>query len=248
MDEREDRLRPCTARHGWWIEHRRGTAQALHDAEPGTGRRRLVVNEVVAPAVVLGSTQQVEGIEEHADALGWQVARRRSGGGVVALVPGAHLWVDVIVPAGDVRWDGDVERATWWVGEAWARVLEARVPGAEVVVHRRGVSDRTLGRVACFAALGPGEVTVDGHKVLGISQRRTRELARIQCLVNLRWEPEPLLSVLAPAHLPLTDALAEALGRVMPLPPAPGPVGAGRLVASVEDGWDVVEELAAELH
>jgi lipoate---protein ligase len=49
----------------------------------------------------------------------------------------------------------------------------------------------------CFAGLGPGEVTVDGRKVVGMSQRRTREGVLFQCCVALRWEPERLLDLLA---------------------------------------------------
>jgi lipoate-protein ligase A len=58
----------------------------------------------------------------------------------------------------------------------------------------------------CFAGLGPGEITVDGRKVVGMSQRRTREAALFQCCAALRWEPERLLDLLA-----LDDA-ARALG------------------------------------
>jgi hypothetical protein len=49
----------------------------------------------------------------------------------------------------------------------------------------------------CFAGLGPGEVTVDGRKVVGLSQRRTREAALFQCCAALRWEPARLLDLLA---------------------------------------------------
>ena len=120
------------------------------------------------------------------------------------MVPGEHVWVDVVLPAGDPLADDDVERATWWLGHAWARALRlelvaegagglsadaSAVPvgtpasgqaasgqaaSGPAVLHQRGVSDRVAGRVACFAALGPGELSVDGRKVLGISQRRTR--------------------------------------------------------------------------
>ncbi|MBJ7509558.1 MAG: hypothetical protein JHD37_10050 [Ilumatobacteraceae bacterium] len=49
----------------------------------------------------------------------------------------------------------------------------------------------------CFAGRGPGEVfTNDGHKVVGISQRRTREWARFQIVVSLAWRPEIFLALL----------------------------------------------------
>ena len=197
----------------WIVEHAVGGAGELHHLDPPEGARRLWLLEADRPAVVLGSTQRVPGIDARAEARGLDVVRRRSGGGAVHLDPGGQLWVDVIVPRGDPQWDDDVERATWWVGEAWARLLSDAGHAGRIEVHRRGVSDRELGRAACFAAFGPGEVAVDGRKVVGISQRRTRELARFQCVVHLRWDPEPLLAVLgAPSGGPLERVLTERVG------------------------------------
>ncbi len=49
---------------------------------------------------------------------------------------------------------------------------------------------------ACFAGLGPGEVTIGGRKAVGISQRRTRAGARFQCVAYERWDPGPLAALL----------------------------------------------------
>lgn len=186
----------------WEVEHRSGHAAALHAADV-PARRLVRVHDVEAPAVVLGSTQP-EGLLDPAaiDAAGLEVARRRSGGGAVALLPGAQIWVDVVVPAGDALWDDDVGRATWWLGEAWALA----VGGA--TVHRGGVDDRAAGRIACFAAVGPGEVVRGGAKVVGISQRRSRHLARFQCVAYLDWDPTVLTGVLAAGP---SAVVAEAL-------------------------------------
>ena len=62
---------------------------------------------------------------------------------------------------------------------------------------------RRLGRspwsdVVCFAGLGPGEVRNQaGAKVVGMSQRRTREAARFQCAALARWDPKALVDLLA---------------------------------------------------
>ena len=62
--------------------------------------------EVDRPALVLGSTQRAEVVDERACAdAGVEVVRRRSGGGAVLLEPGAVVWFDVVVPA-DVLRDG----------------------------------------------------------------------------------------------------------------------------------------------
>ena len=124
------------------------------------------------------------------------MVRRRSGGGAVLLVPRQHVWVDVVLPADDPLAEDDVERATWWLGDAWARALAALgVPSPQV--HRRGVSDRALGRVVCFAALGPGEVAAGGRKVVGVSQRRTRSWTRLQCVVHLHFDAAATASLVA---------------------------------------------------
>jgi lipoate---protein ligase len=92
-------------------------------------------------------------------------------------------------------WDHDVGRAFHWLGAAWADVLAAAGLAATLYagpMRRTNWSDRV-----CFAGLGPGEVTVGGRKVVGLSQRRTREAALFQCCAALRWEPERLLDLLA---------------------------------------------------
>src|SRR5690606_24455396 len=63
--------------------------------------------------------------------------------------------------------------------------------------HGGGMVENRWSRLVCFAGLAPGEVTVEGRKVVGVSQRRTRTSARFQCAVLHHWDPEPLLDVLA---------------------------------------------------
>ncbi len=212
------------------MEHRSGSAQELHDAPVDAGGRRVVVHRVAGPALVLGSTQDRSVVDaDVAAAAGVEVARRRSGGGAVLLVPGAHVWVDVFVPADDPLWDHDVCRASWWLGEAWVAALG----GGDV--HRSGVTDRAAARVACFAAVGPGEVARSGAKVLGISQRRTRLGARFQCVAYRSWDGRDLLGLL---HLSDLDPLVRSRVTVALL---------DRTAAAVEPGWGVVEDLLPHL-
>jgi lipoate-protein ligase A len=72
----------------------------------------------------------------------------------------------------------------------------------------------------CFAGLGPGEVTVDGRKVVGLSQRRTREAALFQCCAALRWEPERLLDLLALDDADRARGAAELAGVATGIGPA----------------------------
>jgi lipoate---protein ligase len=194
----------------WRLERRVGSAVALHAIRPlDTPGRAVWVLDVDRPALVLGSTQP-EKVADHAiaAALGIEVVRRRSGGGAVLLVPGEVTWLDVIVPVDDPLWQDDVGLSGQWLGTVWQATLdELGIGGTEV--HTGPLACGPLGRLVCFCAVGPGEVTVDGQKVVGISQRRTRVGARFQCAVYTRWDPgllAPLLGLEEKAARAVHDA------------------------------------------
>jgi len=111
------------------------------------------------------------------------VVHRRSGGGVVVLKPDDHVWIDVTVPRRHALWVDDVERATWWLGNVWRDELQQVDPAGEWSVHREKLVADPAERSVCFAAVGPGEVVNGVRKVVGISQRRTKDAARFQCTV-----------------------------------------------------------------
>jgi lipoate-protein ligase A len=179
----------------WRVRREAGPAEAvLRRPWPEPAARTAWVVDVTTPAVVLGSTQPGTVV-----APGVAVARRRSGGGAVLVEPGGLVWVDVLVPAGDRLWQADVGRAFAWLGRAWVAALrEAGVPGAEA--HEGALLTTPWSPLVCFAGLGPGEVTVDGAKVVGMSQRRTRAGALFQCAALLDWQPARLLDRLALAE------------------------------------------------
>ncbi len=179
----------------WRTETLRDGIAGWAAARPA-GERSVVVLDVARPTLVLGSSQAEDTVDhERAAARGVDVLRRRSGGAAVLVEPGAAVWIDVTIPAGDPLWDSDVGRAFHWLGAAWAEVLTAE--GLPARVHQGPLRSTPWSGRVCFAGLGPGEVTADGRKVVGLSQRRTREAARFQCCALLRWEPERLLDVLA---------------------------------------------------
>jgi lipoate-protein ligase A len=183
---------------GWHVTTRRASAAELHGRVPTGEVRSAEWFEVTAPALVLGSAQRDDVVETAAcEAAGVDVVRRRSGGGVVLLVPGECLWLDVVVPRDDPRWDDDVARAMWWLGEVWCEALAA-VDVADATVHRGALVHTEWSRLVCFDGLGSGEVVVGDRKVVGISQRRTRSWLRLQSSVHLAWRPELLVSLLAP--------------------------------------------------
>jgi lipoate-protein ligase A len=187
------------------------------------GERSIVVFQVARPTLVLGSSQKDDAVDwDRVRQRGAEVVQRRSGGAAVLVEAGSALWIDVTIPAGDPLWDHDVGRAFHWLGAAWAGVLASA--GRAAAMYTGPLLSTPWSKAVCFAGLGPGEVTVDGRKVVGLSQRRTREAALFQCCVVLRWEPGRLLDLLA-----LTDAdrargaaeladVAGSLGSALDLP------------------------------
>ena len=180
---------------GWRVEVRRDGIGERVGARP-VGERSVVAYEVAHPVLVLGSSQGDDAVDwARAKERGVEVVRRRSGGSAVLVEPGAAVWIDVTIPGDDPLWDHDVGRAFHWLGAAWAEVLTGA--GLECRWYDGPMRKTPWSARVCFAGLGPGEVTVEGRKAVGLSQRRTREAVLFQCCAALRWEPGRLLDLLA---------------------------------------------------
>jgi len=192
---------------GWTILHSHGDAGVFHAATP-VAARSVTFHTVERPTLVLGSAQQPTDVDRVvAVALGVEVVRRRSGGGAVLLVPGEFVWADVVIASDDALWDVDVARAMRWLGRTWTAALaDVGVPG---VVHDGPLESTPWSRQVCWAGVGTGEVLQSRSKLVGISQRRTRELARFQTMCHLRWRPE-LVAALVAAPRPTAAELAAA--------------------------------------
>ncbi|HQZ35032.1 MAG TPA: hypothetical protein PK020_11440 [Ilumatobacteraceae bacterium] len=189
----------------WLMAHSHGDAGVFHSTNPFP-RRSATFHTVERPTLALGSAQPDRDVDERvARALRVDVVRRRSGGGAVLLIPGEFLWLDLVLPADDALWLADVAQAMVWVGELWQRALAASGVAGEV--HREGLITTPWSRQVCFAGVGTGEVMAGGSKLVGISQRRTREFARFQSMCHLRWRPE-LAAALVAAPRPSAAMLA----------------------------------------
>jgi len=153
-------------------------------------RREVHVVDLTRAAIVLGSAQSDDLLDGDAcERHGLEIVRRRSGGGVVLLVPDEHVWIDVLVPRGDPLWRDDVSASALWLGEAWVEALA--MVGIAADVHRGAPVEPQASKTVCFAGVAAGEVVDSrGAKLVGISQRRNRWGARLQCTVHRRWRPE----------------------------------------------------------
>lgn len=195
--------------------HEHGPAETLHvvaaDAlNDGPAARTVRFPVVDRPALVLGSHQRADLFNpDSLRAAGVEVARRRSGGSAVLVAPGRVLWVDLMLPWRDPLWDDDVGRAAWWVGELWASALGAGE------VWRGPMRSGAWSSVVCFAGVGPGEVLIDGRKVVGVCQRRTRRGALFQTAALLDWRPEEYTALVA-GSVGDPDELAAAAAGIGP--------------------------------
>ena len=148
---------------------------SLFDVEPlrRLAHSTLGVLRCAEAVVVIGSRQSGRDLDEGAldrDGIG---IRRRHGGGGAVLLRTADRWVELWLRAATGTHVLDVRSSAYLVGEWWRAALGEHEVDAQV--HRGAVLGASQGAVACFAGLGPGELTVRGHKVLGISQWRVRE-------------------------------------------------------------------------
>lgn len=184
-------------------------------------------------ALVLGRGQGRVAVTPHH---GLTVVSRHSGGGAVLMDP-ALLSLDVALPAGHPWLRGDDLSAVFGsVGRAWADGLAAlglddiAVYDGPATARRRGTPRERLLAAVCYATLGRGEVTAGARKLVGLSQRRRRHGALVQCGLLERWAPAPLLGAFG-AQVADAEILGAAVGLHDLLG---GPVAERRIRAAVE--------------
>ena len=117
------------------------------------------------------------------------------------MVPGLQVWLDVFVPNEDALAQSDVGKSFHWLGDvfaaALANVLGTSAEHAALEVHRGPAQLTSWSKALCYAGLGAGEVTVEGRKVVGMSQRRERSGAWIHSMALLSHRAGDLADLLA---------------------------------------------------
>lgn len=200
------------------------TAERLHALDPFDDQPASSIGcwscEFTDRAIVLGSRQNRSVLDAAAcAAAGLDIVKRRSGGGAVVLRPRDVIWIDLVVRTGTRGVPDDVRGSMMWAGERWRAVL-APMFGDRLRVHDGAMSVTPWSELVCFAGLGPGEVVVDGRKLVGLSQRRTRRGLRIQGLVHRHFRddvdlfasPRPAGFPRDIATLPATSSSDDLLG------------------------------------
>lgn len=180
------------SRHAW-----HGTAEDFHALDI-VGKRSMWICNVVRPALIVGSSQSVEEIDVAcAESHHIDIVRRRSGGGIVYVHPSDSLWIDITISRDDPLWVDDVSRSMLWLGDVFVDALSTWI---NATVHTGSFEAGPFGRDVCFASSAPGEVFVGDHKLVGISQRRTRDGARFQCVLYRRWAEVNWIECLTSPH------------------------------------------------
>lgn len=123
------------------------------------------------------------------------------------------VWVDVWLPAKVSPVTADVRASMWAVGTSWLAALSGAEPAltGRLTVHEGPVSTGPWEDLICFAGIGPGEVLLDGRKLVGLSQRRTREWSRVQCQVHTGPPSVPVADLVSASYRPEGAAPSEAV-------------------------------------
>ena len=179
----------------WIVEDKELTTALAHAATLEEWKNpTLWIVKAQDPCIVLGSSEREKPFIDfsYLEKESLSITSRRSGGGAVLVVPDDLLWVDIFIPRTSPLWEEDVKRSALWIGEVWLKAMQSiSVSGT---MHTESMERSPLSDLVCFAGKAPGEIFLNGRKIVGISQRRSRQGTRYQCALVLKWEPKHLVN------------------------------------------------------
>lgn len=187
----------------WRIIGEVGLASEIHsDPMRFADQRTARFIDVTRSALVLGSNQTFEDVDiQVLNRLSAELVVRKSGGGAVFLSPDGQLWVDIAIPKDDQLYDEDISKSFHVIGEIFFGLL-SDFGVHNLAMHTGRLVGGQLSKKICFAGLGPGEITCEGAKVVGMSQRRTSLGAVFQCTVYVKYPFEELHELLREVNAP----------------------------------------------
>ena len=181
---------------GWNIEFKETLTSLAHSVQMEQWEHPTVwAINAKDSCIVLGSSEREKAFLDftYLDREGLNLATRRSGGGAVLVEPDHLLWLDVFVPNHSLFWVEDVKLSALWMGRIWHETLQEF--SVECSMYEGKFRRSPLSDLVCFAGQSPGEIFIQGQKVLGISQRRSKHGTRYQCALVLKWSPRHLINL-----------------------------------------------------
>jgi lipoyl(octanoyl) transferase len=176
------------------------------------------------PTLSFGRTQPARGRYDPLAALqlGAEVVRRPTGGREV--LHDRELTYSVIVPARSLGGVGETHRA---VNLALVVALRSLGVAAALAEPRAGAVGLDAG--SCFATAVAGEITVQGHKLVGSAQARVGKVLLQHGSVLLGPSSIGLASLKETSDGPEAEPMGITLAELLP-----GPIAFGELAAAVE--------------
>jgi lipoate-protein ligase A len=167
-----------------------------------TGAPALRWYSMSPPALIVGSSQHLDEIDQAACAAsGLHIHRRRSGGG--AVLSADMLMLDLVLPRAHPLHIDDVTESYRWIGEVWTAALrEVGIDAQATPIGTARADAQTLDpllRRVCFGGLSPYEVVVGQRKLVGLAQVRRRAGALYQIGIYQRWAPRRMAALMAAA-------------------------------------------------
>lgn len=154
-----------------------------------------------APALVLGTGQPLDQVDQAAlHAAGARLYRRKSGGTAVH-THDLLLMQDIVLPTRHPLATADVTVSYRWLGAVWVAALARLGVAARLIEVDEARSDRrgldTLTRRSCYGGRSPYEVLADERKLVGLAQVRRRAGALLQAGIYIMWQSDELVRLLA---------------------------------------------------
>jgi lipoate-protein ligase A len=186
--------------------------QLYRDFEQGKIGPTLRIYSWQPRCLTLGHAQKIdEEINmELAAALGWDVVKRPTGGGIV-FHNEAEVAYSLVMDKDDPKLPKGLVPSYKKISEALVIALKSYEVQAEIHNSSLGIHNSSL----CFSYPAEYEVVVDGRKIVGSAQKRGRKALLQQGSIFVSPTPVPALEILKKERVPLNAiSLEELISRV----------------------------------
>jgi lipoate-protein ligase A len=159
----------------------KSTVAQLLDIKPARVLPALILCEGLNPCFILGSFQKAP--VKKINSMGISVERRKTGGSGVYYSYQDMFWFEIQLPA-----QYSIAESFLFAGTLVRDALRDLYIG--VTIYEGPYLKGPGGEHLCFLTKGPGELFLGDRKTVGLCQRRTKDLVRVQGAVLFTWEPE----------------------------------------------------------